>query len=239
MRIQYLILSFFTLFNSCNAASQNELKEVGRYILEIDEPSGITTDGSYLYIVSDQNGKVFKTNFKGEILGTFDSEKKDLEGIAYNPINDEFAIISEEKRKIYIFGRGGVKKKDAKISGKQDRKNSGLEGVTFNTSNNSYYVVNEKKPRQILQLDDEFKVVSKFKLDFLDDISGLSYDERLDIFWVVSDESRSIFKVTTKGELIAAYPFNLKQMEGITHYKNKLYVVSDAVEVLVVFQKPN
>ena len=140
---------------------------------------------------------------------------------------------------MYVFDREGTKKSDSKIKGKQESENSGLEGVTFNTSNKSYYVANEKKPKQILQLDKDFKIVSKFKLDFLHDVSGLCYDATLEVFWVVSDESRSIFKVSTQGEKLAAYPFNLKQMEGIACHGDKLYVVSDAVEVLVVFEKPD
>ena len=239
MRIQYILLSFFCVFISCNTTSQSELKELGRFILKIDEPSGITTDGNHLFIVSDNKGEVYKTNFKGEILGSFDSDVKDLEGISYNPAKDEFVLISESKRKIYLFDRKIVKKTDSKIKGKQESDNSGLEGVTLNTSNKSYYVANEKKPKQMLHLNDNFEIVSKFKLDFLQDISGLCYDEALDVFWVVSDESRSIFKVSTQGKMLSAYPFNLKQMEGITCHKDKLFVVSDVVEVLVVFEKPD
>ena len=239
MRIQYLLFFLFSLVSSCKATSQSELEEVARYILKIDEPSGITTEGSYLYIVSDKNGMVFQTNFKGEVRQTFDTEKKDLEGITYNEIAEEFAVISELKRKIYRYDLQGEKISDHKIGGKQDKKNSGLEGITFNTKNRSYYVANEKKPKQILQLDKDFKIVNKFKLDFLHDISGLCYDTVSDVFWILSDESGSIFKVSIQGELINAYPFDLKQMEGIACVDDKLYVVSDAAEVLVVFEKPN
>ena len=239
MRIQYLIFSILIILTSCEASSQSELKEVARYILKIDEPSGLTTNGKHLFIVSDQNEKVYKTNFKGVKLGNFDTGHKDLEGIAYNKVSDEFAIVSESKRKVYTYSSKGEKLDDYKIKGKQDSKNSGLEGITFNTKNNSYYVANEKKPKQILQLDAQFKIVEKFKLDFLHDISGLCYDEELDVFWIVSDESRAIFKVSTQGEMISKFPFNLKQMEGITCLGDKLYVVSDAVEVLVIFEKPN
>lgn len=238
MRIHYLFLGLLILGTSCGVSSQNELKELDRQVLQIDEPSGITTDGTHFFIVSDRNGKVFKTDFKGGVLEVFDTGHKDLEGITFNKESDQFALVSESKRKVYQFDAQFNEISDYKIKGKQDSKNSGLESIAFSRSNNSFYVANEKNPKQFLRLGKDFEVVNEVTVEFLDDISGLCYDEVDDLFWMVSDESRRIYSVSTEGKLLASYKIKLKKVEGIVCFENKLAVVSDAAEVLVIFEKP-
>lgn len=74
--------------------------------------------------------------------------------------------------------------------------NSGLEGLTIDTKRDLIYTVYEKKPRMFYTLDQQGKELNLTYTYFSGDLSGLSYDDRQDLLWVLSDQSnRFVFRL--------------------------------------------
>lgn len=216
--------------------SQSDLKLIKTVKLSIPEPSGIAAYNNHLYIVSDHTGIIYKTNLKGEVLQKIKTSYSDLEGISINPNKSQFLIVNEAKRTLITLNFDGSLVKKVKIKGKQEQHNSGLEGITYNSSKNKIYVLNEKSPKQLLELNFKGEILDTYKLDFSKDVSGICYDENKDNFWVISDESKGVYQVSKKGILLKKHKIQVEKAEGITIYKNRIYIVSDSLSKLFVFE---
>jgi len=234
----FVLLSFILIACSPKVNSQSDLKLIKSIKLSISEPSGITIFNGNLYIASDENGIIYRTNLEGEILQKIKTSFSDLEGISYNPISKNLLLVDESKRHLITLNFDGTFIEKVKVKGKQEHKNSGLEGVTFDTSKNKIYVLNEKSPKQLLELNLKGEIKNKFELDFSKDVSGICYDENEDKFWVISDESKAIYQISKKGKLRNKYKVSIEKMEGIVIYRSKIYVVSDSLNKLFIFEKP-
>lgn len=208
-------------------------------MLAIPEPSGITHHNDNLYIVSDANGTIFKTDLKGAIIEKIKTPFKDIEGIAIEEETGSIWIVNEQNRKLLRVNNKGNAVKKIDVKGKQQHKNSGLEGVCFVRENHTFYIINEKKPKQLLLLDVKGRLIQKIKIGFAKDISGISFDEVSKTLWVVSDESQQVYQTTLKGALLKLYNIPVKKAEGIAVYKNSIYVVSDSENTLYLFKKPH
>ncbi len=228
-----IILLISGCFTKKNTSSQI-LKVSMVHKLKVLDPSGLslTYSGKALWTVSDKNNTVYKISFGGKILSRFRVNGLDLEGIT--AINDSLiAVILERNRQIVLLTNSGkeIKRINLNLSGKP---NSGLEGITFNPTNKHFYVLNEKYPRLFIDLDSNFTIVNKIKINFAKDLSGLFFDKANNKIWLVSDESKSIVITNTSGKMIKKYKIDIPQMEGITvDAKNgKIYLVSDSKEKL-------
>lgn len=230
-----VLLCFFC---ACSSSSQNALKPLHGYKLNISEPSGITSFENHLFIVSDYNGMVYKTDLKGKILDKIQLPTTDNEGVCFDG-EGNLIVVNETKRKLLKIDNKGEVFRKLKIKGKQKNKNSGLEGVCFDKKEKVLYVINEKSPRKLLKLDEEGKIIDSFKLNFSNDVSGICFDNSSNSFWVVSDESHSIFNINRKGELIKNFNIPVSKAEGIVIHNSHLYIVSDLENKLYVFKIPN
>lgn len=229
-------IPFLLIACSPKVSSQSDLKLVSTIKLNISEPSGITAYKNHLYIVSDQTGNIYKTNLKGKVLQKIKTNYSDVEGIAFNPNKSQFLIVDEAKRTLITLNSDGSVVKKVKIKGKQDHHNSGLEGIAYNASKNKIYVLNEKSPKQLLEVSKKGEILNKLKLDFSKDLSGLCFDEKTNTFWIVSDESKHIYNISKKGKLLKKYKIAVEKAEGITVFKNRIYIVSDSLNKLFVFE---
>ena len=217
---------------------QNTLEPIKVVNLNISEPSGITSFNNSLYIVSDKNGTIYKTSLEGEILKKIKLKYHDLEGITINKVTQNFWVVDESKRTLISLDSTGNFLQKIKVKGKQQDKNNGLEGVCFVESTNSLIVINEKQPKQLLALNLKGKITNKIDFNFSHDISGICFDNKSATFWIVSDESQSIYNITTKGAFIKSYKIPVDKAEGVVIYNDKLFVVSDSQNKLYIFKKP-
>ena len=237
----YIIYYLFSiLFCSCisNTSSQNELNLLDAIKLNILEPSGITNHENHLFIASDYNGFVYKTNLKGEILEKMVTGFSDLEGVTVNN-KGSFFIVNENKRtlvKLKLNGKALIK---CKIKGKQEHGNNGLEGICYYPPKDNYFVVNEKAPKQLLSISKKGEILKKIKIGYVNDLSGICFDEKSKTLWLVSDESQQLFQISVKGKIIKKYHLPIVKAEGVTIFNNKIYIVSDLENKLYVFKKPN
>lgn len=235
-RVVFLFV-FLLVFTSCvfNSTSQNALKPIKVFKLAISEPSGITFLNNYLYIVSDSNGKVYKTNLKGEIINKIQISTTDNEGVTFNS-EGNLVIVNEPKRKVLVVNTSGKELNNFKVGGKQKHKNSGLEGICFVPLEKSYFVVNEKSPRQLLKISLEGAVIDTVKIDFAEDLSGICFDEALNSLWIVSDKSKLLINVSLKGELIKKYKIPVNKAEGVVLVNRQIFIVSDQESKLYIFE---
>ena len=111
-----------------------------------------------------------------------------------------------------------------KIKGKQQHKNSGLEGICFVESENYFIVLNEKQPKQLLEVNLNGEITNKTAFGFSNDVSGICFDPKSTTFWIVSDESQSIYNTTIKGKLIKSYKIPVDKAEGIVIYNDTIFV---------------
>ncbi len=236
----FFVFLLVTLFACANkATSQAELKLVNTIKLKIAEPSGITAYKKHLYIVSDQNGGIYKTTLTGEVVKKIKTNYKDLEGITIDATHKKIVIVNEAKRSLIYLNFKGEFLNKHKIKGKQEAQNSGLEGICFDSSKNRLYAVNEKAPKQLLALNLKGVIKNTYPLNFSKDVSGICYDKNSDCFWIISDESSAVFQISKKGKLLKKYKIKVDKGEGIVIYKNHLYVVSDSQNTLYVFEMVN
>lgn len=238
-RIVYLFF-ISVLFLGCfsNSTSQNVMKPSQVFKLNIPEPSGITFKNNHLYIVSDYNGMVYKTTFKGNILDKIQVSTTNNEGVSFNS-KGNLVVVNESKRRLVEIDKELQKEKTFKIKGKQKHNNSGLEGVCFVPSEKAYFLLNEKSPKQLLKISLKGKLKDEIKINFCNDLSGICFDEDSNSFWLVSDESQLLMNVSLKGKLLKSYKIPVLKAEGVTVANNKIYIVSDAESKLYVFSKPN
>lgn len=220
------------------ANSQTPLKLIESFQLAIKEPSGITVFNNQLYIVSDNNGVIYKTNLEGEIVEKIKTDYSDLEGITINPETGNIFVVSESKRSLIELNSKGKLIRKTKVEGKQNYKNSGLEGVCFDASKNTIFTINEKSPKQLLKLNFKGEVENTYKLDYSKDVSGICYAEKSNSLWIISDESQTIINISKKGKLLKKYSIPVEKGEGIVIMKDKIYVVSDSLRKLFVFEFP-
>ncbi len=215
------------------------LKLVHTFNLKIPEPSGIAIYNNHLFIVSDKNGTIYKCTLRGATIEKIRSKNSDLEGITIDPVSKQLIVVNEAKRTLIYLNFEGTFMKEQRIKGNQKKSNSGLEGICYDTSKNSMYVLNEKAPKQLLELNSKGEITTKTNLNFSNDVSGICYDKNTNSFWVVSDESKAIYQISKKGILQKKYKTGIVKGEGIAIYNNKIFVVSDALKKLYVFEIVN
>jgi uncharacterized protein YjiK len=205
--------------------------------IPVPEPSGLdlTFDETGFWIVSDENSKVYQIDGWGREVKSFKVDGEDLEGITV--INDSsLAVVFERTREVVILDTSGLELKRVKID-LEGELNSGLEGITYDPKEKKFYLLNEKKPRLLLTLDENLKELKRDTLDFSKDVSGIYFDVVDNTLWILSDESRQIFKTDLSGNPIDEFKIKVTQPEGITFNQThtKLYIVSDKTENLYVF----
>ncbi len=243
--IGVLILTPFLTYSICiNCSTTNDkpkfLHPIEKHKLTVEEPSGLAYDRSTntLWTVSDETSKVYNVDLKGKILTKFSVNGKDLEGIAI--VEDSIIVtILERSREVVLYKKNGTEIKRFQLNLK-GKKNEGFEGITYNSKNKHLFIVNEKNPCLLIETDLNGKIISKKEITFAEDLSGLEYDSSKDELWMISDESKAIYKCKTDGSLISQYRIDIKQIEGIAFdfTNSKLFLVSDPLQQLYVFDIP-
>jgi uncharacterized protein YjiK len=216
--------------------SGEKIKPVETYSLKISEPSGLALHNNKLWIVSDRKSSVYITDLEGKEEFSFKVKDADLEGITV--IDDSLLAIAKEiSREILISDfYGNIISKSKFDTG--GSKNSGLEGITYNKSNGHFYILNEKDPVLLIETNKNLNEISRKKFKDIKDLSGISYSQKENCLWLVSDEEKKIFKFSLEGEILLEYKIDVDQAEGIAvdDEKNLLYIVSDKEEKLFVFK---
>ncbi|MHC1739168.1 MAG: SdiA-regulated domain-containing protein [Ignavibacteriaceae bacterium] len=213
------------------------LEIISTLSISVSEPSGLAYNhlDTTLYTVSDGNPILYKLDFNGKILSTVAVNASDLEGIVLSSNCDTIYVVQEAKQLVTAFKPDGTLlysfpvKVAISIS-------SSLEGITIDNSGN-LVVLNEKDPMMVLKFKNSIEIWRK-TLNYSLDISDICYDNSLNCFWIVSDESKTVLKLSEDCELISRYSISLPKGEGISVIGDRIYIVSDSESKMYVFKKP-
>jgi len=185
--------------------------------------------------VSDQNSTVYEMDFTGHILKSMVIPSTDMEGIALSANCDTMYIAEETNEIISIYSINGTKLSSFSANVATVVKH-GPEGVTVD-KNNHVFVLNEKLPMMILEYNQGREVWRK-EINYTTDCSDIFYEYSTDCFWIVSDESQKVIKLTRGGDLLGSWWIPFTKGEGLTIVQEKIYIVNDADNKMYVFEKP-
>lgn len=208
------------------------------YSLSIPEPSGVAynSKNNSLMVVSDGNPYIYEIDFTGIALNTITVSGSDMEGITLSKNCDTIYVVEEKKKLVTSFNLNGNKINSFSVN-VATSDNSALEGITINTTSNQLYIINEKDPRMILGYNNLTEFWRK-SIDYALDISDIYYENSTNCFWLISDESQKIMKLSSTGDLLKEWEIPFTKGEGITVVSDKIYVVNDLDGKLYVFQRP-
>lgn len=234
--------------------------------------SGLAFDPvrQHLWAVSNNPTELFALSLKGEIINRFALEGfHDTEGVAYFS-EDQLVIIEERRMSLLIVDipheTGPILRKNSHVLGiglhhDQQVNNAGLEGVTYEPATDRLFLVQENKPTRLYtvgglsqslqgkQLGIHLEINHQFideKVN-LKDLASLSHNPHNDHLFMLSDESRVLVELTSKGELVGVFPLvagfadleeDIPQAEGISFDSDgNLYIVSEP-NLFYIFSKP-
>lgn len=245
VKMNFFIFSAFIFFQGCNQIDSKQeeeltaprLKQIAVYSTLVREPSGLAynTRNNSLMTVSDADAAVYEMDFNGNIIKELKISADDLEGIALSKDCDTIYVAEERNQLISKFLFDGTKISSLKIN-VSTKENHSLEGVTLD-NHNHLFVLNEKEPCLLLEFSGTTEIMRRI-LNFSKDVSDICYDDKLDCFWIISDESEAVVKVSKSGYAINKYSIPFTKGEGISLVENKIYIVNDLDGKLYVFEKP-
>lgn len=187
----------------------------------LTEPSGVAlaADGSGLWTVSDDTGRIFALNLEGELEDhrSFDVPATGLEGISVHPDGSTLFAVREENNEVIALNTSNRsvinRRRLVEMSGFQaiagffddaDR-NKGLEGIAWNPGTDTLTCLKEGEPGLLIEVDDDLTTIlghtrlgaangfadpdQKRSVDF----SDICYDAGRAAFWIVSDQARRVF----------------------------------------------
>ena len=203
----------------------------------LSEPSGIVynSTNNSLFVVSDTISKIFEINLNGSLKKEILVNANDLEGITLSSNNDTIYVVEESDNLITSFLLNGSKinsfSKDVSTNSA-----NGLEGIAFDNFRN-LFVINEKLPSYLIKLKNQVEL-STYPITEVEDLSDICYDNILDSFWLISDESKKVIKISKSGVVQSKWLIPFDKGEGITIVQDKMYIVRDSDSKLYIFTKP-
>ena len=230
-----------SLSDSAADPQSSGLKLTGEYTLSIPEPSGLTFHYNYsqLWTVSDNTNHIYAISLDGTVLQELRYEGNDLEGIVFDSAGNSLWVAEEQLREVVQVGLDGkeLSRHSIDLPGSG---NSGLEGICLDTSN-TFYVLNEKNPRLWAKLKADFSTLVQKPIDEVEDLSGITYDTKRQMFWIVSDQSQLLFLWNAEQGVVKSYDLPYEKAEGVAHdpLLDRIYIVSDKTGKLYVYDLPD
>jgi uncharacterized protein YjiK len=217
--------------------SVRSLELVTVYSMSVTEPSGLAVAraSGNLYMVSDGRPEIFRIDTTGKVLGSIPITATDLEGITATANADTFFVVEETAAMVSTFLPNGTKVASFPVNVWTDPKHK-LEGIT-RTPEGHLMVLNEKVPMLMLEFSGTTELWRR-TLSYTTDISDICYDADTDSYWIVSDESQKVLKLSRGGDLLGEWSTPVNQGEGIATIGRRLYIVSDTDAKFYVFVKP-
>ncbi len=220
---------------STDAAS---LPLIASHALSVSEPSDLAIDesGKTLWTVTDRPGRVHQLTLEGKLIRTLKFVGDDLEGIAYDRSDRTLWVAEESLREIvHLDLEGNVLSRHP--LGLKGESNSGLEGLCLDAQGNMF-ALNEKKPGLFLELNANRSIAVRRPVSFAGDYSGITYDRGRDGFWIVSDQSETLYLCDRQAGVLKRYRLPFPKAEGVAvnEAEKRIYIVSDSEKKLYVFR---
>lgn len=212
------------------------LKHQAKIHLSIPEPSDIclNANNNGYWIVSD-NGKLFETDLKGEII-----KKAKLRGFDFEAVyasGDKVYVMEEMTRTIIILNAENLEVVERHQIPYSGGRNKGFESLTWNPVRERYVIVTERDPVFLYELNKDFQVTNQLEIENVSDISAATF--AMNHLWLLSDEDHAILKLDPQSlKRIATYSIPVLNPEGICFYKDKMMILSDDLNAIFQFLLP-
>jgi hypothetical protein len=240
-----IILCLCLMLLACSGGSPGisgpdgtRLTLLSSHSLGIGEPSGLALDASRssLWTVGNDPQRIYRLSLDGRIQSILDYEGDDIEGIASDPLDGTLWIVEEDRREVVHLSSSGrvLERHQLDLDGKA---NSGLEGICLD-SDGVVYVLNEKNPGLFISLNADLSIKKQHQLDFAKDFSGLSCDSSRNAFWVLSDQSRTLFLWSPEEGVLGGYALPFAKAEGVAvdAVEDIVYIASESESMLYVYR---
>lgn len=208
-----------------------------------------------LFVVGDK-GDLCEMQTDGALVQAVDLGKLDLEGIAVDPSTGLLYLAVEGKERILEVDPQGLELRrtfDIKrtYGGKSLLKkgSEGIEGIVFvadesHPEGGLFYIANQARDREaaediaaIFQVElplrsgkgDARVSIERFFVTGISDMSGLAYDAKTQVLYIISDSNNSIFLARTSGVLLKGYALPEFDQEGIAFdASGNVYIARDS-----------
>ncbi len=223
-----------------SATAKDVLQPLSVFDMEVQEPSGLSfgENNQSLWTVSDPpDNKVYEIDLQGEILRTLSFTGDDLEGVAYDSLDQAIWIIEEKKQEIVKLDIQGTVLERHPVNVENSNLNNGLEGIAISASH-QFWVVNQNRPCELIELNSDFSIHNHFSFNSIGDLNGLCPDVVEGQFWMLSSANHLLIHWSQSQGIMEQYYLPMKTPEGIAidFYNNLAYVVSDSEARLFIFQ---
>lgn len=249
MKNIYLIFTFLILLSGCKREEpdSNIVAPPGVTTLQplkvidlasiLTEPSGIfyNSKNNSLLVVSDARPDIYELDLNGNLLNKISVAGVDMEGVTMTKNCDTIFVVEETARLVSSFLYNG-KKINSLLVDVATNPSHCLEGITID-DNYHLFVINERDPMLMLEFVNGIEV-SRKQLAHSTDVSDICYDKQTNCFWIISDESKKIFKLNRNGNLLGEWLVTFDKGEGITFVNDKMYVVRDTDAKMYIYNKP-
>ncbi|WP_150305256.1 SdiA-regulated domain-containing protein [Pseudomonas saliphila] len=234
-----------------------------------DNLSGLTFDPDrrQLWAVINRPNELVGMSLEGEVLSRhplhgFD----DVEGVVHLG-NGQLAVVEERRQTVVVMpvpeDSGVLELKDfvqlqVELYAEDNKE---YEGLAYDRANDRLYIAKESDPMRLYQIKDFAKDLSqRLPQDmqnitpslgrnlFLNDFSGLAFDEASGHLLALSDESKLLIELGTTGKVISYMSLSgglsglesgIPQAEGVTlDDQGRLYIVSEP-NLFYRFEKPS
>jgi uncharacterized protein YjiK len=205
--------------------------------MSVTEPSGLAYCEATrtLYMISDGHAAIYRIDTTGAVLGSIPVNATDLEGIATSEQGDTLYAVEETPSLVSTFLPNGTKVSSFSVLVRTEGNHS-LEGITRGPGGR-LVVVNEQAPTLLLEFAGSTET-GRIPLTYTADLSDICYDRTGDCYWIISDESQKIIKISRTGALLGEWATTIQQGEGIAFIGDRMYCVSDIEAKLYVYRKP-
>ncbi len=246
-RISIIVIVFLIAY-SCTEKStpvpgveipMGELEMTQSFAIDVPEPSGLSfgPDKNTLLTVSDETNQIYELDLLGNVIRVLDYTGSDLEGVTYNPDENLIAVVDERDREVALIDyTSGVTTGVHKIVIPFGSDNSGLEGISYNSNNKYYYILNEINPKLLIIWNPSSGIISEEDLNFAADYSGVFVDTDHSLLWIVSDESKRLFKCDYNASVMLGLNLYDLKYEGVAVDDDQIYLINDASSRLNIYK---
>ncbi len=229
-------LIFFYILYMFNAAYGQKLKPIAKFNIEVKEPSDIKYDKqrNSFWIVSD-NGRLVECDLNGKKIRKAKFKGVDFEGV--DIVGNYVVVVDETDRKVHFFDKKSldlIKTIPLYYAG---ARNKGFESILYNDKTNEYYLFTEMDPTYLFVYDKNFSLINQIELTFSTDISSARWHNG--DLWILSDEDHAIYVLDHDMKVKKKMVIPVINPEGITFADGKIYIVSDDLEKIYVFNENN
>jgi uncharacterized protein YjiK len=208
-----------------------------------------------LFVVGDK-GDLCEMETNGALVQAVDLGKLDLEGIAVDPATGLLYLAVEGEERILEVDPQGLELRRTfdirrTYGGKSliKKGREGIEGIVFVAdeshpeggvffiANQAHDLAAEEDISAIFQValplrsgkGDAQVSIERFFVTGISDMSGLAYDAKTEVLYIISDSNNSIFLARTSGVLLKGYALPEFDQEGIAFDANgNAYIARDS-----------